>query len=198
MTSEDFHDLPSRKHMNKKNVASDQVAMQGSCFDEVEEIRKEGTSFPTYHSVTLLKDHDGRSKGVVTISRDTTQRKRAQKEVKELNSVVYNAIDGIAICNSKGRLTYVNKPYAEMHGYTPGEMIGMHVMDLCKKEERLSELEEKLESHKLIYTAKGILMDRYNLSEKESLERLQKESRNQRRKMKEIAQAVISSRSVLD
>jgi PAS domain-containing protein len=153
---------------------------------------------PTDHSVTLLKDNGGGSKGVAAICRDITQRRRAQKEVKELNSVVHNAMDGIAICNSKGRLTYVNKLYAEIHGYTPDEMIGMHVMDLCKKDERLSKLEEKLESHKLIYTAKGILMDRYNLSEKASLERLQKESRNQRKKMKEIAQAVISSRSVLD
>ena len=59
-------------------------------------------------------------------------------------------------------------------------------------------MEEKLESSKLIYTAKGILMDRYDISEKESLERLQKESRNQRKKIKEIAQAIISSRSILD
>ena len=62
---------------------------------------------------------------------------------------------------------------------------------------RFSELKDRLEKNELIYRAKAILMDRYNIIEKEALERLQKESQNQRKKMKEIAQAVITSRSIL-
>lgn len=198
MKAEYFHDLRTEKHKEKNNVASNQVVTQGSWLGELEHIRKDGTPFPTYHSLTLLKDKDGRPEGVVAVCRDVTQYRRAEKEIRELSSAIENATDGIAICNPEGRFTYVNKVYAEMYGYAPDEMIGMHVVDLHKEEERLSELEEKLENNKLIYTAKGILMDRYNISEKESLERLQKESRNQRKKMKEIAQAVISSRSILD
>jgi PAS domain S-box-containing protein len=198
MKAEDLHDLRAKKNMGKNNVTGDQVVTQGSWLGESEHTRKDGIPFPTYHSVTLLKDNDGKSKGAVTACRNSIEHKRAEKEIGKLTSAIENAIDGIAICNPEGRFIYVNKVYAEMHGYAPNEMIGMHVVELHKEEERLSELEEKLENNKLICTAKGILMDRYNISEKESLERLQKESRNQRKKMKEIAQAVISSRSILD
>jgi PAS domain S-box-containing protein len=198
MKTEDLHDLRTEKNMGKNNVTSDQVVTQGSWLGELERIRKDGIPFPTYHFVTLLKDNDRRSKGAVTVHEDSTEHKRAEKEIGKLTSAIENAIDGIAICNPEGRFIYVNRVYAEMHGYVPNEMIGMHVVDLHKEEERLSELEEKLENNKLICTAKGILMDRYNISEKESFERLQKESRNQRKKMKEIAQAIISSRSILD
>jgi AmiR/NasT family two-component response regulator len=41
-------------------------------------------------------------------------------------------------------------------------------------------------------------MDRYKISEKEAKRRLQKESRRQRKKIKEIAQAVISSEIILE
>jgi len=53
-------------------------------------------------------------------------------------------------------------------------------------------------ARKLIEKAKGILMDRHKISEKEAMSRLQKESRRQSRKIKEIAQAVISSGSVVN
>ncbi len=59
-------------------------------------------------------------------------------------------------------------------------------------EKRMLELREELASRKLIERAKGILMDHHNISEKEAMRRLQKESRRQRKKIKEIARTVIS------
>ncbi len=49
----------------------------------------------------------------------------------------------------------------------------------------------------MIEKAKKILMDRHKIGEKEAMRRLQKESRRQRKKIKEIAQAVISSELIL-
>jgi PAS domain S-box-containing protein len=68
--------------------------------------------------------------------------------------------------------------------------------DLTEKQ-RISELKEKLAETKLIEKAKGILISHYHFTEKEAVVRLQKESRRQRKKVKDIAQAVISSESVL-
>ena len=61
------------------------------------------------------------------------------------------------------------------------------------KERRMLDLKKEIASRKLIEKAKGILMDRNTISEKEAMRLLQKESRRQRKKIKEIAQAVISS-----
>jgi PAS domain S-box-containing protein len=64
-------------------------------------------------------------------------------------------------------------------------------------EKMVLELKKEMISKRLVEQAKGILMDRYKISEKEAKRRLQKESRNQRKKIREIAQAVISSELIL-
>lgn len=66
------------------------------------------------------------------------------------------------------------------------------------EEKEILYLREELVTRKLIEKAKGILMDHHNISEKEAMKRLQKESRRQRRKIGEIAQGVISSESILN
>jgi PAS domain S-box-containing protein len=66
------------------------------------------------------------------------------------------------------------------------------------EEKMILYLKEEIATRKLVEKAKGILMDRYKINEKEAIRRLQKESRRQRKKIKEIAQAVISSELILD
>ena len=60
------------------------------------------------------------------------------------------------------------------------------------------ELKKEITAKRLVEQAKGILMDRYKINEKEARRRLQKESRRQRKKIREIAQAVISSELILE
>ncbi len=64
-------------------------------------------------------------------------------------------------------------------------------------EKMILDLKHEIATKKLIEKAKGILMDRYKIGEKEAMRRLQKESRRQRKKIKEIAKAVISSELLL-
>jgi len=66
------------------------------------------------------------------------------------------------------------------------------------KEKRILDLTQKMATRKLIDRAKAVLMDRHTISEKETIRQLQKESRRQRRKVKEIAECVISSESMLN
>jgi len=58
-------------------------------------------------------------------------------------------------------------------------------------QERLGFLEEKLEERKIVEKAKGILMKKENLTEKEAYQKMQKEAMKKRKKLKEIAEAVI-------
>lgn len=57
-------------------------------------------------------------------------------------------------------------------------------------------LQEKLEARKLIDRAKGILMDEQKLSESEAYRRIQQQSMNLRKTMKEVAEAIILAKSV--
>lgn len=52
-------------------------------------------------------------------------------------------------------------------------------------------LKEKLEERKIIEKAKGILMKREGLTEEEAFRKIQTEAMNKRRKLKEIAEAII-------
>jgi PAS domain S-box-containing protein len=65
------------------------------------------------------------------------------------------------------------------------------------KEKMIIDLREEIAAMKLIEKAKGVLMDRHNITEEEAIRRLQKESRRQRKKIKEIAQSVVSSELIL-
>ena len=58
-------------------------------------------------------------------------------------------------------------------------------------------LREALETRKLVERAKGILMRRLNLTEEEAFRRLQRRSQNENKKLKEIAQAIITADEML-
>ena len=66
------------------------------------------------------------------------------------------------------------------------------------KEKEVLDLREEVVARKLIEKAKSILMAHHKISEKEAMARLQKESRRQRKKIREIAKAVISSELILN
>jgi len=64
-----------------------------------------------------------------------------------------------------------------------------------KKE--ISDLKEALEARKLIERAKGILMERRQLTEAEAFRRLQMMSQNQHMKLADVARAIITAEKML-
>lgn len=57
-------------------------------------------------------------------------------------------------------------------------------------------LSERLEARKLVDRAKGILMDEHKLSEAEAYRRIQVQSMNLRKTMREVAEAIILAKSI--
>lgn len=60
----------------------------------------------------------------------------------------------------------------------------------------ISDLSERLEARKLVEKAKGILMRSHDLSESEAYRRIQVQSMNARKSMKEVAEAIILASEV--
>ena len=60
----------------------------------------------------------------------------------------------------------------------------------------VSDLENKLETRKAMDRAKGILMDQYGLKEQDAFRRIQTQSMNTRKSMREIAEAVLIAHGV--
>lgn len=88
-------------------------------------IRKDGSRFPVRLSVTALYDSEGNITGFLGIGQDISDRKQAEKELRELNTAMQNAVEGISRLDIEGRYVNVNRAYAHKFGYEPEEMIGM-------------------------------------------------------------------------
>lgn len=58
---------------------------------------------------------------------------------------------------------------------------------------KVDDLKTALENRKLIERAKGLIMQRLNLSEPEAMKRLQKQARDSRRNMADLARAIIET-----
>ena len=66
--------------------------------------------------------------GLLVIVTDITERKRAEEELRKLSSVVEQSSEGMTIADLEGNLLFVNRAWAQMHGYEAGEgLIGQHL-----------------------------------------------------------------------
>lgn len=60
----------------------------------------------------------------------------------------------------------------------------------------VSSLQDRLETRKLVDRAKGILMEGHGINESEAYRRIQTQSMNMRKSMREVAEAIIMAKSV--
>jgi PAS domain S-box-containing protein len=98
--------------------------------EEFQMKRKDGTLFPSEHSVFSLEDEDGQRIGWVSVVRDLTERKRTEQALHEseqrFSVLSAAAFEGIVI-SDKGQIIDVNEQLAAMLGYERSEMIGCTV-----------------------------------------------------------------------
>ena len=88
-------------------------------------IRKDGSRFPVLLSVTALYDSEGNINGFLGIGQDISDRKQAEKELRDLTAAMQNAVEGISRLDIEGRYLKINRAYAHQCGYEPEEMLGM-------------------------------------------------------------------------
>ena len=77
-----------------------------------------------------VRDEDGGVTGLLGISRDITERKKAEEENRRLASAVATANEAVIIAEMEGRVSFVNRAAELMCGYTNSEMLGISVFDL--------------------------------------------------------------------
>jgi len=95
-----------------------------------------------------------------------------------------------------GVFAYLVKPFKPSDLPPAIEIARSRYEQNCELTKEVSNLQERLETRKLVERAKGILMDEYHLSEAEAYRRIQVQSMNARKSMKEIAEAIIIAKSV--
>ncbi|MCK5138626.1 MAG: PAS domain S-box protein, partial [Thermodesulfovibrionia bacterium] len=127
-------------------------------------LRKDGIIVPVEMKLSHLYDEIGDNIGAVGVIRDITERKKAEKEIREardfLENIFKTTADGIIVTDNEGSITMVNDAMEEITGYPRAELLKQHVTLLTPTDnQHYSEGENEIE--KLVQ--EGMLKERESL-----------------------------------
>ena len=115
-----------------------ELRQKGSLVLEGIHRRKDGTTFPVEANVSYVALNT--REYMVAVVRDTTERKRSEKEIAERGAMVQQIMDtahvGIGMVDKRGRISHANKYMAEMFRCTVEEFIGSEYVDHVHPSER--------------------------------------------------------------
>ena len=120
---------------------------------------------------------------------------------KDLPEDSFEAFLSVPLLARDGLVGVINVQHRQPHHYTPWEvqtvstlgfLVGAEI-EMARLEIEKNALSDQLESRKLIERAKGLLQHDHNIREEDAYRMMQKESRQRRKSMREIAEAVILS-----
>ena len=96
--------------------------------DETERIRKDGTPIQIALTLSPIKDASGNIKGVSTIARDITEKKRMEDEVRRASiynrSLIEASPDPLLTISPEGKITDVNEGSTNVTGVPREDLIG--------------------------------------------------------------------------
>ena len=103
----------------------------------------------------------------------------------------YSEDDLIERARSAGVVHYVTKPWRQSDLKPAIEIALSRFQEFRTIESKVKDLEDALTTRKVVERAKGVLMEKYKLSEQEAFRRIQKLSMNNRKSMKDVAEAIL-------
>jgi PAS domain S-box-containing protein len=119
--------IPAKWRNTIKTIVNEQVIKRRYSDEyEIEHIRKDGTIFSVSGRRWLIKDTEGRPIGVWGIIRDITDRRRAEKSLREseekYRTLIEQSLYGVLILQD-GFIVFANPAFAEIIGYTIEEVL---------------------------------------------------------------------------
>ncbi len=88
-------------------------------------------------------DQAGKLLGYRGNDTDITEQKKAEDELRRFKMISEKSVFGQAIVDPDGKLVYVNKFFADVHGYIPDELIGRN-MNVFHSPEQIEEVEQTM------------------------------------------------------
>jgi response regulator NasT len=108
----------------------------------------------------------------------------------------YSQQDLVRRAMDAGVFAYVVKPFTESDLLPAMGVAIARFREFSSIAEEAASLSQALETRKIVDRAKGILMDKNGLREQEAFRRIQQQSMNTRKSMREIAEAIIIASEV--
>lgn len=108
--------------------------LKGGCVEEVLNKRKNGEVFHSLLSASLIHNSLGELRGVMGVSRDITETKRAEEKLREQAALLDVAQDAIIIQDLKGTIGYWNKSAERLYGWLNQEVAAKKYNEIFREE----------------------------------------------------------------
>ena len=113
---------------------------EGKCEEEGERMRKDGSRFWASVHISPLRDEQGRLRGFSKVTRDITERKRAEEALRasetRFGSIVSSAMDAIISVDADQRIVLFNAAAERMFGHRAHEAVGQSLSMLLPADRR--------------------------------------------------------------
>ncbi len=114
---------------------------KGSWSGEVSGYRKDGSPITIHLSVNLVRNEKGEPICGMDSFLDITDRKRMEEELKIKDFAIASSINGIAIGDLEGNITYVNDSFMRLWGgKNPSEVTGKSALSFAQSEEEAARI----------------------------------------------------------
>jgi len=104
------------------------AAAEGRIEDEGWRVRKDGSRFWANAVITALRDSAGNLRGFGKVTRDITERRRAEESRRAIEerfrAVAETAHDAIVSADSRGNISYFNNAAERIFGYPAADVLG--------------------------------------------------------------------------
>ena len=89
--------------------------------------KKDGSLYTEEMTITPVKNADGEITHFIAVKQDTTERKRAERELRLMAQTVACARDCISITDLDNKFLFVNDAFQELYGYAMEELTGKDI-----------------------------------------------------------------------
>jgi PAS domain S-box-containing protein len=116
------------------------AAAEGRYEEEGLRVRKDGSMFWASVLITALEDEEGNLRGFSKVTRDVTERRRAEEKLRRseerFRALVQNASDVITVLEADGTIRYESPSIERVLGYRPGELVGKSAFSYVHPDDR--------------------------------------------------------------
>ena len=119
-------------------VEGGSLAAWQSCY-----LGKDGKIIPVEQTISFLYDKNGERTGVVGISRDITERVKAEQEILKtrdfLQDIFKTSLEGIVVTDAQSSITMVNDSAVKILGYPRRDLLKRKTQDFLKTGDEMEE-----------------------------------------------------------
>ena len=96
-------------------------------------LRKDNKIVPVEDNMVYLLDKDGMRIGAVAVTRDNTERYKAEQQLRAsrdyFDNIFESSMDPIVVTDERGHLTRTNNAFLKLLDYNREEVIGRHMSE---------------------------------------------------------------------